>query len=67
MGKCIRMNDERIPKKVLNMTLKGKCQKRQRYKQELKIRTDVIQKEEYGWIFSMEDRDRWRWKCLRKR
>jgi hypothetical protein len=39
MGKCITMNNERKPKKVMNMRLKGKCQKRPRYKWEAKVRT----------------------------
>jgi hypothetical protein len=45
----MRLNEERIPKKVLNIRLKGKCQKRPRYKLELEVRTDVIQKEHGGY------------------
>jgi hypothetical protein len=45
-GHILRMNEERIPNKVLNMTVKGKCPRgRLRSRMEQEVRKDVTQKE----------------------
>jgi hypothetical protein len=62
-GHILRMNGDRIPKKVLNMKVYGKCRRgRLKSRQEPQVKKDVTKKEDHGQklMSSCGKTDKWR-------